>query len=292
MNKKNNIAIMGVIFPLLEKYLHDALDSFNSQTKKDFDVILLNDGFKNIEAYKSKYDLNIIEVSVSGTPAEIRFNGLKMLKSAGYENIIFADMDDFYSENRVEKTSEFLKNFDIVINDLTVMFEHGDIEPAYLSRRIKDMTPIDLSFVMNKNICGFTNTAIRTSCLKELPEFNKNLTAVDWYLYSYLIKSGVNAVFTDETTSFYRIYEGNTTGLNGVITEKKIERGIEAKLSNYAALSAYDLKWHILFDRFLAFSEKMKDGSYKKKYFESVKNISIFHPFWWEEIKLPEELNL
>ena len=72
---------------------------------------------------------------------------------------------------------------------------------------------IDYDFIKDKNIFGLSNTAINVNILDKIV-FDKEIVAVDWFLYKGLLKSGHTAVFTNEAETYYRQYENNTIGLN------------------------------------------------------------------------------
>ena len=50
------IAILITIFTLYEHYLNDFFNSLKNQTYQNFDIILVNDGYKDFEKNKILYD--------------------------------------------------------------------------------------------------------------------------------------------------------------------------------------------------------------------------------------------
>ena len=54
---KNNIAFLTTIFPMKEKYLNDFFDSLVSQTFQEFDIIVVNDGYKNFKELVKQYSV-------------------------------------------------------------------------------------------------------------------------------------------------------------------------------------------------------------------------------------------
>ena len=130
-----------------------------------------------------------------------------------YEVLIFGDSDDYFKDNRVEKSLEILKKSDVVVNDLTLFDNNGIYEKKYLSNRLKNLDTIDLKFIKDKNIFGLSNTAIKLKKIKKV-SFNDKIVAVDWYFFEKILKEGLRAIFTNETESFYRQHENNTIGLH------------------------------------------------------------------------------
>jgi glycosyltransferase involved in cell wall biosynthesis len=293
MLKKHKTAVLGVIFPAVEHFLGDYLASLEKQTQKDFDLILINDGLNNFNKFKSKYTLNIKELKHTASAAKIREFGINYIRNEGYKYIIFTDTDDFFSDNRIEKSIELLKFNDIVVNDLTtVSYDCNILESSYLSRRLNNLTTINYDFINDKNIFGFSNTALKLELLTKKIVFNTKLVAVDWFFFSTLLRAGYEGIFCNEAMTFYRIHENNIVGLSSDISMQKIEKGINVKMCHYKALSKFDSKYINLYLKLVDLKKHLLNNEYKQIYFNSIKTLDMKTPFWWEEIKMPEEIGL
>ena len=209
------IAFLTTVFPMEENFLYDFLDSLKNQTYQNFDLIVVNDGYKNFDSTKAVYNqmLNITELQYSDTPAKNREYGINYCIDNNYDVLIFGDSDDYFESNRVEKSLEFLKKSDIVVNDLNLFNGNGVYEEKYLSHRLKNLDVVDFEFLKDKNIFGMTNTAIKLENISKVT-FDDKIVAVDWYFFKTLLGQGLKAIFTNETVSFYRQYENNTVGLS------------------------------------------------------------------------------
>ncbi|MCG6537324.1 MAG: hypothetical protein L7F78_22085, partial [Syntrophales bacterium LBB04] len=82
----------------------------------------------------------------------------------------------------------------------------------YMRDRLKNNTVIKKGYISDKNIFGMSNTAVSAKLIKQIV-FNENVVAIDWFLFSDLLWKGAKAVFTDETTSFYRQHRHNDLGI-------------------------------------------------------------------------------
>jgi len=212
MNLK--VAFMTTIFPMQKEYLIEFFNSLNSQTHKIFDIIVINDGYKNFEEVRNKYnDLNIIELKYSSTISKNREYGINYIIDNNYDILIFGDSDDYFKKNRIEKSLELLKFNDIVVNDLTLFDKNGIHKKKYISNRVQSNTIIKYDFIKDKNIFGLSNTALNINILDKV-NFDNNLIAVDWYLYKKLLKSQAKAIFTNTTETYYRQYDNNIVGLD------------------------------------------------------------------------------
>jgi len=208
------VAFLTTIFPIKEQYLYDFFDSLISQTYNKFDIIVVNDGYKDFEKIINKYqELNIIELTYQNSIAKNREYGINYVIEQKYDVLIFGDSDDYFSQNRVEKSLELLEKYDIVVNDLSLFNDKSVYTKRYISNRIKNNTTIKYDFIKDKNIFGLSNTALNIKILEKV-SFKHDLVAVDWFLYKELLKSNNRAIFTNEVETFYRQHEDNILGLD------------------------------------------------------------------------------
>lgn len=209
----NRTAFLTVVFPKNEKFLKSFFNSLCAQTYKDFDLVIVNDSFKNLNYYKDLYsNLNIIEINSNNTPAKNREVGINYCIDHKYDILIFGDSDDYFKNNRIEKSLELLKKADLVVNDLSLFDVNGVYEKKYLSNRLKNLDVVDPKFIKDKNIFGMSNTAVKLENITKVT-FNDRIIAVDWVFFNKILNQGFKAIFTNETESFYRQYENNTVGL-------------------------------------------------------------------------------
>lgn len=285
---ENKIVFLSVVFPLIERFLDNFFKSLEEQTTKDFDVIVINDGLKGFDAYKKRFrGLRIIEIEFNDTPAKIRELGIKQALSRGYKAIVFGDADDYFAHNRVEVSKTLLERFDIVVNDIELVNARGEqLIKGYLSKRIKNKQVVAPDDIRDSNFMGLSNTAVRTELLEGL-EINRELIAVDWFIFSVLLKKGSKAVFTSETETFYRQHGGNTIGLDSM-DNKKLKNAIKAKLLHFREMAKYYPEYKMPYNRMKTLEEKLSNEDFLKEYLETTLLRKIENPFWWEEIKVLE----
>ena len=209
----NKIAFLTTVFPKNKRFLKSFFNSLSTQTNKNFDLVIVNDNFKNLNFYKDLYsNLNILDINSSNTPAKNREVGINYCIDNNYEVLLFGDSDDYFKDNRIEKSLELLKKSDVVVNDLSLFNRNGVYKKNYLSNRLKNLDIIDLEFIKDKNIFGMSNTAIKLKGLKKV-SFDNTINAVDWYFFKKMLKKGCKGIFTNETETFYRQHKNNTIGL-------------------------------------------------------------------------------
>jgi glycosyltransferase involved in cell wall biosynthesis len=210
------VVLLTTIFPMNQQFLIDFFESLNSQTHDNFNVVVVNDGYLNFNEIKLKYSkLNIVELEYSNTPAKNREYGINYCIERKYDILIFGDSDDYFSNNRVELALEALNSNDIVVNDVSLFDDRGVYETMYISNRLSDNSKVNYSYIKNKNIFGLSNTALKINTLSKV-SFDKDLVAVDWYLYKGLLKNGCKAIFTNKAITYYRQHKDNTVGLQAI----------------------------------------------------------------------------
>ncbi len=188
---------LSVVIPAYnsESYLPDALESLISQSLKEIEIIIVNDGSTDgtqqvIDSYCKKYDFIHGVFQENGGVSSARNNGL--LKASG-EYIVFLDADDWYTPSSLEaffKTAKE-KNADIVMGRLQ---NYTDKKPG-----------------------AFHSFADELSKEAEIENFDKRLlwsvlVSNKCYRRSFLLKNGVTFppyTFSEEAVFFLKaVYSG------------------------------------------------------------------------------------
>jgi glycosyltransferase involved in cell wall biosynthesis len=268
----NKLAFLTTVFPMNHIHLKEMLDSLVNQSVRDFDLIIVNDGLEGLLDLFDEHlkHLNVIELKSVGNPIKNRQDGINYCIDMGYDILLFGDSDDVFSLNRVEQSISLLKTFDIVVNDLTLFNEEGVLEDKYISNRLENNEKIYFDYIVNKNIFGLSNTAIKLTGAKfvELPT---DLIAADWYIFSMLLLEGKNAIFTNETITYYRQHVKNLVGLNR-IDRKSFYFGLKVKEIHYKSLKVLTNKIDLQYKIYCENSRSFEMTS------------DLLYPLWWELI--------
>lgn len=294
MSHRNSTAVLGVVFKKNEKFIDKYLSSLEKQSYRDFDLILINDGFEGLDRYTSKYELSVRVWEYTNTPAKIRQYAINRIKKERYRYVVFTDSDDFYAQNRIQICVSLLKKHDIVVNDLTTVSQKEKVlSQAYFSKRFRDGAMIGPEDLQCGNMLGFSNTGLRVSCLKERISFPKKMISADWFFFANLLNQGRKAIFTNKTISFYRLYGDNVAGLQMRLTEQYIKKVLDIKCLYYKNLSVQRKDSSRLFRLFSTLRKKFSANSvFRKDYIDRLMTQKIENPLWWEEIRLFRELRL
>jgi glycosyltransferase involved in cell wall biosynthesis len=293
---QNQIAVIGVVYPAVKKYLYEYLESLENQSNNKFDLLLANDGLTNTEEYLKHYPtLKVILHKLTGSITEIRIQIIQLALEAGYKKIIFTDCDDTIAINRIEVTEELLDYDPIIFNDLNVTNESGVVkEKNYFSNRLKDKSLINSNDFLHCNMMGLSNAATTNIVLSKIINNIKNRTiiAFDWLLWTYAINNGYQAKFTNSTTTNYRVYPKNIAGLPQPINKESVLRGLAIKEKHYNELSSYSEQYSHLNKIFSDANKKSQDKQWLDEYILALLEKKIEHPLWWENIREPKQAGI
>ncbi|EME9802044.1 NeuD/PglB/VioB family sugar acetyltransferase [Vibrio alginolyticus] len=278
-------AVLTTIFSINEEYIHDYFKSLERQTVQGFDVILVNDGFGHLNAFKSLYsNLNIIELESSGNIAKNREVMCQFALHNQYDVAVFADIDDYFSENRIAHSLELLREHDIVVNDLTSFSENKELAVRILSSRIADRDEISLEFIRDKNLFGLSNTAIRLQGLDaDTLRFPSSLIAVDWFLFTQLLYQSKRAVFTNQAITFYRQHQENTVGV-GDVTKESLQQSLKVREIHYKHMLTISDTFQAELDSNHSLIAQLNQVDECEKILKMNQKNNESPLFWWEVI--------
>lgn len=294
MTRTSDTAFITTIFPASRKFLPEFLKSLLNQTEKDFDLLVFNDGITDFELLKEEFfELNILEYKVNYTPAVNREYAIKKAMELGYLHLIFGDSDDYFSGNRVDDALKALTNYDIVVNDITIIADQIIQENYFTS--IIAANPFNLKRLINSNVAGLSNTAVNTCIVPENINFNKELIAVDWFFFSIVLaNANVEAYFTNDSVTYYRQHNLNTVGMMKIVNGEKVKLGIRTKLYHYKEMAKYCrnnslteyAQWYEgKLNEIQDLENRMADNLFFKKYLAVInKNFKAIFNGWWSEI--------
>jgi hypothetical protein len=273
------ISLVLYVYPGIEKYLNDLIRSINNQSNKEFDVIIFNDNCNSLNVLFKDLEIQYSIVDVTGSINQIRFNSLKILRAIKSEYFIFQDADDFMAKNRIEENLKALKNYDLVVNDLSLVNENSQIlENSYWAKRLGNGFEFDEKFLRDKNIVGLGNTSIKKSLLIDPRlSFSALPLAFDWFLFYQIFKlNNLKALFITNTTTYYRQHQENIAGIKK-LDFPRLKHVLNVKNAHYNALSniGFDFKKELY-----QLSQIQVDVIDFLKFNSDKENFNLL---WWEE---------
>ena len=205
-----------------EKYLKDQLDSILNQTYKDFKLIVSDDcstdSTKSIlEEYKKKDDR--IEIYYQEQNLGVVENFEFLLKKVETKYFMFADQDDIWKEEKIEKSVKKMDetNSDLVYSDLEVVNEK--LEVTYESYwklkgiydKIKKYNNFE-SLYLNNFVTGCTIIAKSEWIKKVLPLPKTSKYVLHDYWLALIISETGRITYIEEPLMKYRQHKNNNIG--------------------------------------------------------------------------------
>lgn len=270
-------ALFSVVFPRNITYLDEFVKSICCQSISDFDVVIMNDGvdFDFLKQKLLPLDCKtiIVDIVKNTTPSQIREIGIEFLIKKGYQKVVFIDSDDLMSDNRIEISFRSLENYPIVFNDISTISSEGKTLKRNIWANRLVNTEINKEFLIDKNVIGLGNSAVRIEVLKKM-KIPKEIIATDWFIFSKIMKYN-SAFYVNSCTTLYRQTNSNIIGFNNNTSLKRLLYILKVKELHYASLNE-------------KFSHHMIEKCIKVRNSLSIDKINIINNldinfFWWEE---------
>jgi hypothetical protein len=259
-----------------KKYINNFIESINSQTDQNFDLLISTDS----SSYK-KYLLNIklkkkiFLIKEKKKIFKTKILLIKTAKKLNYKFIVFADSDDALSKNRIKDSTQLLKSNNVVINEIKLIKE----KKTLFSRIFKNKSSIDYrKLILDGNIFGFGNTSINSKILKKinfnkLEKINKNIYACDWVFYGIIILNEKKIKFTNKSYTLYRL-NYNQLSFSKKMNTKNYLKTLYYHIEVFNILKKYSFIYLNHYKFLLSKKIKIKNKFFLKKELDNV-NVAI-----------------
>jgi hypothetical protein len=232
------LAVYAAAYPAARPYLGAWAASLRAQTDRDFDVWVTADGL-DPEALKRTLDLDrahVVETPAGATqtPGQLRALAMEQLVDR-YDAVVFVDVDDVLEPSRVAAARQALGQWDVTGCRLRIMDESGG-DLGVVFGPIEGEDPC--AYLPRWNVFGLSNTAYRTSALRECLPIPADCILVDWLLASRAWVRGKRIGFDLEPRMRYRQYARNTAHVLGPSTAAGVRRATELVTAYYRQLLA------------------------------------------------------
>ncbi len=213
MTKKIGVSVIITAYNS-EKYIHNMLDSLKSQSFKDFEIIVVNDGstdntIKIIENYSKSFDnIEIIDQKNTGC-YQARINGIKQARG---KYIVLLDSDDKLDNSFLEelyRKSEETKSDMTVCGFNRVEFESEKVLSREMCKHKQKVIETDLmpeEFIeINTSLW---NKMFKAEILKKCERFENIPTALDDMTFLILTYLNIKKIcFIDKPLYKYYVHE-------------------------------------------------------------------------------------
>jgi len=225
-----------------EKYICEAIDSVLSQTYKDFEIIVIDDGSTDSTATKLKEygdDIKYIYQNNSGTANALN----KGIKNSIGDYIAFIDQDDVWISNKIEKQINYFQlneNVEIVGTNAYLIDSFGDKKNElmhFLQGNIVNVTFKDI-FLQNRIIKSSVMCCKKS--IEKIGLFDTELRSYTYDYYAWLVLSNdKNIKILNEPLIKYRWHDAQTVKNEEIMYEfsikalKKIENNFPDKFRSF-----------------------------------------------------------
>jgi len=215
---------VSIIVPVFNsaEYLEKCLDSILSQTLKEFEIILIDDGSTDtsleiIKNYAKKYDNIRYKTKTNEGQAIARNLGIEM---ATGKFICFVDSDDYIENTMLQKLYEsaIKNNSDIVICDYIEEYEKKQIEKKSL---FVDAESLDKSYILS--VAGPCSKIIKTDIFKQ-----NNLKFLENNIYEDLAIIPTLALYTQNISYCKEILYHYVIRNNSTMQQTKYNKKLES----------------------------------------------------------------
>ena len=309
--KECKTLLMTVVYPGVEMYLDDYFSSVCIQSNHNFDLLIIADNCEVCEVPKIPGKVLKLYNSEDKSLSLIRFEGIRYAIENNYDNLIFSDCDDYFSDNRIDQTINVLNSYDFISNEICLVNEDKTlINTNYMSDILTKYTFDSYNDIIDFNIFGLSNTGFKLELFNGLP-IPDEILAADWWIFTLLLLNGAKGKFVKEAITFYRQTNNNLVGMNKLLDKRRLLFGIKVKTLHYSNVLKYCIDNNLEF-AVEDYSEKLeemedlavalKDEQFMQSYIETVNNnIKQINKGWWSEIiplkvwnkyKQPSTINL
>jgi hypothetical protein len=287
--------VFSVLYPdLSDSIISDYVASISNQTDPYFDWLIVNDnaGCDKLHLFPEK--VTWIHLASPLSFGQIREIGISCAIERGYDCIIFSDMDDYYSDNRVELSRLYLEENEFAFTELQIVnMEKKLLHSNYLSKLKINQSLSSIRDILDRNYCGLSHSAVRTSALLNF-EIPAAIEVVDWWLFSILLIHKHAGRFIPEADTFYRQNDENFVGVCKLLDLHRLSRGINVKLTHYGNLLEFCRRqqmpemvevFHGKYQEVELLRDMTRNISFAKQYINTVNsNFDKLYKGWWSEI--------
>lgn len=217
---------ISVIIPTYNaaKYLNASIQSVLSQTFKDFELLIIDDGSTdNTKEIISAYDDSRLKYFYQSNHGKSYSRNKGIFESTG-EFICFLDADDFYYENKLRYLFEFLNDNPQVGCAAGATRRISENGRTIFRKTYNDNRLITVENLLFGNPITICSTLIRTKYVKKIEGFDTELKrGEDWDFHYRLALSGCAIIVKNNIVCAYRYRQNAVDKTNEIYCRNMIE---------------------------------------------------------------------
>ena len=244
MKEKEKVDVLLATYNSNIEYLKKQIDTILTQTYENINLIISDDNSTNKEVIKTlkEYEKDDLRVTLYEQKQNLGYikNFEFLLTKSDAKYIAFADHDDIWYGNKIEKCVKVLKEnkADLVYSDCSQIDENGKvINKSYL--KYKNMPKIngeDNILAFSRHIAIGCSTMFTKKIKDQMLPFTDSVMAHDW-LNMYLASKQDGVVCIPKALFQYRIHNENQFG--GRSLEQNLKKWKEQNGSSFKSFKEY-----------------------------------------------------
>jgi hypothetical protein len=283
--KKHSTIIVTSFFYKNIKYLNTFIESLNNQTDQEFDLLLSIDRF-NYKNYLKKIftKKKIFIIKEKNEIIKTKNKLIKLALKKNYKYIIFADSDDTFSANRVEVSKNLLKKKNIIVNNVKYFGNHK----STFSNWLNNNSGLSNKMLLNGNILGFSNTAVKSEILKDRNlNFMLSIDAlkvynIDWLFFLYILLKEKKIIFNNDVSTYWRSDSSRLSSFKKYLTKSNFFIFLESQIKIFKITSRYSIIYQKRYKKLLRVKNSCKNSLFLKKLLKKNNFLLKFKCYkWW-----------
>jgi len=217
----------------VEKYFRDWYVSVKNQTDNNFDIWVGVDGISMEtikEAAGEDFEATWVFAEQGDSPARIRSRSISRIVNL-YPGVVLVDSDDLLYPTRVASARRGLEDCDLYGCAMELV-DGGGNRLGMTFKLPGDKTLDDI--IPRNNVMGFSNTAWRSTVLRDLLPVPSDCILMDWFLTILAWGSGAHLRFDGNCQMKYRQHSSNIAPVVAPYTEEQVKEGTWMVLNLYS----------------------------------------------------------
>ena len=235
------LALYTTVYPGVEAYLADWYRSLRLQTDRDFQLWVGLDTLSvqaAEEAMGGDPDAIWVPAQDGDSPATIRQRALARIIE-DHDQVVLVDSDDIMHASRVAAARASLEASDLAGCALRLVNERG--ESLDMTFKLPaDTIPDDV--FPDTNAFGLSNTAYRSSLLRQCLPIPADVALVDWYLSTRAWLLGARLAFDAHVAMDYRQHRTNMARVLGPFHEGRVIQDTKLVRQHFRLLGAAPIR--------------------------------------------------
>jgi glycosyltransferase involved in cell wall biosynthesis len=213
------------------KYLHEQIDSIISQTYKNIEIVIVDDGSSDgtpdiVRDYESKFPF--IHLHVNEKNAGVTNSFAKAISLCNGNYIALSDQDDYWLPHKIETLLRNIGDHDAIFsNSLLVNEKRESLGRSFTSLMNMKSYYNGAPFLLSNSVPGHT-ILVKTDFVKSLLPFPSHVYFDLWIGFNAASNNGIK--FIDEVLVHYRQHESNAVGTS-MSKNARVKRSVQQQFN-------------------------------------------------------------